>query len=90
MRTIDEIEISIEETETEIKRVTEFLEFTLSSRIDSSIKAEFSKRLNSELEWLYNIKEEEQEALSYQENSLEMAIQEDIEKRHANKNNGLV
>lgn len=63
MRTQEQIENSIEETEHEIKRVVEVNEFILTSKIESDIKREFSKRLNSELEWLYNIRDEEQEAL---------------------------
>lgn len=63
MRTQEQIENSIEETETEIKRVVEFMEFTLNSKLQADIKADFSKRLNNELEWLYNIRDEEAEAL---------------------------
>lgn len=85
MRTNEQIEVSIEDTQTEIKRVAEFLEVTLNSKIDSSLKTEFSKRLNSELEWLYNIKAEEEQALSDRDLAVDSYIEEEQFKRHAQK-----
>lgn len=87
MRTTEQIQISVEDTQTEIKRVAEFLELTLNSKIDSSIKSEFQKRLSTELEWLYNIKDEEEEALKQRDLDLavDCYVEEEQFRRHAER-----
>lgn len=81
-KSIDRIEVAIEDTTAELKRLTEFLEFTLNSRLDSEIKREFSNRLEKEIEWLEQIRQEDSEALSFFDMAIDREIEEAIEKRH--------
>ena len=91
IRSIGSIEIAIEDTENEIKRVAEFLIFVADSKINSDLKTEFSNRLKSELNFLYSIKEEQEESKEYHEGRLnaiieDITLEEELEKRH-NANN---
>lgn len=77
-------EVHIEDLTADIKRLNEFLEYTQTAKIDSDIKNEFSNRIIKEIDWLEQIREEEEEALSFIEMGIDNEIEELRIKSHEN------
>lgn len=85
MRNSEQIEISIENTKEDIKKVVEFMEFTLSSNLQQEIKNDFKNRLTSELSWLYQIIDDEENAINFL-NEVEEAKADNYRKYEVNEN----
>lgn len=76
MKTTEQIEVTIEDLTADIKRLNEFLEYTLNSKLDSEIKREFAHRLEKEIEWFEQIKQDEIDALNYKDLAEEIEFEE--------------
>ena len=68
VKSIDRIEIEIEDLTQDIKKLTEFLEYTQDSKIETEVKRDILHRLEKEIEWLEQIREEENDALLFEDN----------------------
>lgn len=89
MRTQEQIQISIEETEHELKKLNEVLVFVMDSKLEGDVKKDITKRIESEIVWLEQIKGDEQEALRMSDIAFEMAF-EDYRERKQEQKNGMV
>ena len=82
MRTSEQIQISIEDTMQEIQ-ATELLLFQMKklvneSKIDEDTKMQLTdfKKLDSQIEWLQNIKEDEQSALIFLDDKVNAELED--------------
>lgn len=65
MRTKEQIQESIEETNKQINTLNEFIEFSLKTDIEEDLKREINNKLKKEICWLESIKQEEEQALIF-------------------------
>ena len=65
-KTAEQHEIIIEDLNTDIKKLNEFFEYTQETKIDAEVKRDILNRVNKEIEWLEQIKDEEQESLEFE------------------------
>jgi len=86
MKTPEQHELTIEDLSLDITRLNEFLEYSQNSRIDGDIKREFVNRLIKEIDWLEQIRTDEQEALNFKELMIDEKVDNEIDeliaKRH--------
>ena len=82
MKTTEQIEVTIEDLTADIKRLNEFLEYTLNSKLDGEIKREFAHRLENEIEWFEQIKQDEIDALNYRDYCQDIEFEEYRLKKH--------
>jgi len=91
-KTIEQHEVFIEDLNQDIKRLNEFVEYTQDTRIDTEVKRDILHRLESEIEWLEQIRAEEQEAVLFKDCVMfdtreDRLIDEEIIKKHEGEKN---
>jgi Asp-tRNA(Asn)/Glu-tRNA(Gln) amidotransferase B subunit len=81
MKTAESLEVSIEETEKELKEIEGFICLVNEAKISPEIKRDFLNRLNIEQEWLETLIEDDKSAIDFLDAQTDAYIEEMLEKK---------